>query len=108
LPIILKGSSTHFQLLKKKRPDNTLFLLTCNVHQLLNKAEPKRRSRVATGIHWQHLGAIVANDMGLGKTLCPCLVPNSTPKFYYAKRRFSITSKCRQMHGVLNIDEIKN
>jgi hypothetical protein len=31
-----------------------------------------------------------------------------SPKFYYAKRRFSITSKCRQMHGVLNVDEIKN
>jgi hypothetical protein len=29
-------------------------------------------------------------------------------KFYYAKRRFSITSKCRHMHGVLNVDEIKN
>lgn len=69
LPIILNGSSTHFHLLKKKRPDNTLSLLTRNVHQLLNKAAPKRRSRVATGIHCQHLGAIVAKDMGLGKTL---------------------------------------
>jgi hypothetical protein len=37
----------------------------------------------------------------------PCLVPNSYPKFHYTKRRFSITSKCRHMHGVLNIDEIK-
>jgi hypothetical protein len=31
-----------------------------------------------------------------------------SPKFHYAKRRFSITSKCQQMHGVLNVDEIKN
>jgi hypothetical protein len=28
------------------------------------------------------------------------------PKFYYAKRRFPITSKCRHMYEVLNIDEI--
>jgi hypothetical protein len=30
------------------------------------------------------------------------------PKFHRAKRRFPITSKCRHMHEVLNIDEIKN
>jgi hypothetical protein len=34
--------------------------------------------------------------------------PNSLPKFHYAKRKFPVTSKCRQMHGILNIDEIKN
>jgi hypothetical protein len=33
---------------------------------------------------------------------------NSSPKFHYVKRRFLITSKYRQMHGVLNVDEIKN
>jgi hypothetical protein len=38
----------------------------------------------------------------------PCLDPKFPPKFHYAKRRFSITSKCRHMHGVLNVDEIKN
>jgi hypothetical protein len=38
----------------------------------------------------------------------PCLVPPILPKFHYAKRRFPVTSKCRQMYGVLNIDEIKN
>jgi hypothetical protein len=31
-----------------------------------------------------------------------------TPKFHYAKRRFSITSKYRHIYGVLNVDEIKN
>jgi hypothetical protein len=36
-----------------------------------------------------------------------CLVPNSYPQFHYIKRRFSIASKCRHMHEVLNIDEIK-
>jgi hypothetical protein len=40
--------------------------------------------------------------------LSPCLVPPILPKFHYAKRRFPVISKCRQMHGVLNVDEIKN
>jgi hypothetical protein len=30
------------------------------------------------------------------------------PKFYYAKRRFSITSKYRHIYEVLNVDAIKN
>jgi hypothetical protein len=30
------------------------------------------------------------------------------PKFHYAKKKFPVTLKCRQMHGVLNVDEIKN
>jgi hypothetical protein len=38
----------------------------------------------------------------------PCLDPKYFPKFYYAKRRFFITSKCWHMHRVLNVDEIKN
>jgi hypothetical protein len=42
------------------------------------------------------------------KIVRACLVPNFSPQLHYAKRRFPITSKCRQMHGVLNIDEIKN
>jgi hypothetical protein len=36
------------------------------------------------------------------------LVPNFSPKFHYAKRRFPVTSKYRHMHGVLNVDKIKN
>jgi hypothetical protein len=38
----------------------------------------------------------------------PCLDANFFSKFYYAKRRFPITSKCRHMYRVLNVDEIKN
>jgi hypothetical protein len=38
----------------------------------------------------------------------PCLDSRIHPKFHYTKRRFPITSKCRQMHGVLNVDEIIN
>jgi hypothetical protein len=38
----------------------------------------------------------------------PCLDAKYFPKFHYAKRRFPITSKYRHMHGVLNVDEIKN
>jgi hypothetical protein len=36
-----------------------------------------------------------------------CLDTRFHPKFHYAKRRFPVTSKCRYMFGVLNIDEIK-
>jgi hypothetical protein len=39
--------------------------------------------------------------------LGPCLDAKFFPKFHYAKRRFPITSKCRHMYGVLNVDEIK-
>jgi hypothetical protein len=35
-------------------------------------------------------------------------IPEFTLKFYYTKRRFSITSKYRHIYGVLNIDEIIN
>jgi hypothetical protein len=51
--------------------------------------------------------AAVASATFLPLGLGPGLVPNSYPKFHYAKKRFPITSKCRHMHGVLNIDEIK-
>jgi hypothetical protein len=34
---------------------------------------------------------------------------SKTPeKMHYAKRRFPVTSNLRYMHGVLNVDEIKN
>jgi hypothetical protein len=45
---------------------------------------------------------------GLMVTPGPCLDANFFPKFYYAKRRFSVTSKCRHMYRLLNVDEIKN
>jgi hypothetical protein len=38
----------------------------------------------------------------------PGLVPDLVSKFHCAKRRFPITLKYWQMHGVLNVDEIKN
>jgi hypothetical protein len=34
-----------------------------------------------------------------------CLVPK---KKHYAEKRFSVTLNLRYMHGVLNVDEIKN
>jgi hypothetical protein len=37
----------------------------------------------------------------------PCLDAKFIPKFHYVKRRFPITSKCRHMYGVLNVDKIK-
>jgi hypothetical protein len=39
-------------------------------------------------------------------TLRLCLVPQK--KKHYAKKRFPVTSNLRYMHGVLNVDEIKN
>jgi hypothetical protein len=58
------------------------------------------------------LSALVLNVMIILKnqecTESPGLVPNFSPKFHYAKRRFSVTSKCRHMYEVLNVDEIKN
>jgi hypothetical protein len=37
---------------------------------------------------------------------CPCLVPNFSPNSTMQKRRFPVTSKCRHMYEVLNVDEI--
>jgi hypothetical protein len=37
-----------------------------------------------------------------------CLDPKYFTKFHYTKRRFPVTSKCRHIYGVLNVDEIKN
>jgi hypothetical protein len=45
---------------------------------------------------------LAKNNIGL------VYIPEFTSKFYYAKRRFPITSKCRHIYGVLNVDEIKN
>jgi hypothetical protein len=36
------------------------------------------------------------------------LDPKYFPKLHYTKKRFFITSKCRHMYGVLNVDKIKN
>ena len=38
----------------------------------------------------------------------PRLVTPKSKFWHYAKRRFPVTSNLRYMHGVLNVDEIKN
>jgi hypothetical protein len=38
----------------------------------------------------------------------PCLVSRICPQISLCKKKILITSKCRHMHGVLDIDEIKN
>jgi hypothetical protein len=43
-----------------------------------------------------------------GNQQWPCLDSQIHSKFYYVKRRFSVTSKYRHIYGVLNIDKIKN
>jgi hypothetical protein len=46
--------------------------------------------------------------MRLRRLVRPGLLPKFSPKFYYAKRRFSVTSKYRHIYEVLNVDKIKN
>jgi hypothetical protein len=48
------------------------------------------------------------SSTGPSSTIWPCLFPQFSFKFHYTKRRFFVTLKCRQMHGVINVDEIKN
>jgi hypothetical protein len=56
--------------------------------------------------HAMHATAKVVGTFALeGRA---CLDPKYFLKFHYVKRRFLVTSKCRHMHGVLNVDEIKN
>jgi hypothetical protein len=43
-----------------------------------------------------------------GAWALPCLDAKFFLQFHYVKRRFPITSKCRHIYGVLNVDEIKN
>jgi hypothetical protein len=43
-----------------------------------------------------------------GARLGACLDIKFFPKFHYANKKFPITSKCRYMYEVLNVDEIKN
>jgi hypothetical protein len=90
----------------------------------------KTTSGREVGEHWESgrgselLAVLLPEDMKLPKALLGCRckwalgheAAKAEPrldakffcKFYYAKRRFSITSKCRHMHEVLNVDEIKN
>jgi hypothetical protein len=40
------------------------------------------------------------------ETLGPCLVPKFNLQISLCKKKIPITSKCRHMHGVLNVDKI--
>jgi hypothetical protein len=66
-------------------------------------------------LDWEKIGRAVLRRhihirtlLSIGLHLWPCLVSDFSPKFHYAKRRFLVISKCRQIHRVLNVDEIKN
>jgi hypothetical protein len=71
-------------------------------------SETAARGLWLTGRQLQVRSELIWSVNGGGKKPSPCLVPQFFPKFHYAKRGFLITLKCRQMHGVLNVDEIKN
>jgi hypothetical protein len=62
-----------------------------------------RANRIGAELLGQHVLGLVGGLGLVGEFWCP-----NKFGFRSAKRRFLITSKCRQMHGVLNIDEIKN
>jgi hypothetical protein len=79
-------------------------------HALVNAyAQRVRKSYIVA-----YFSTIVTNEYPVPtniphpESLGPCLDAKFSLKFHYAKRRFPITSKCRYMHEVLNIDEIKN
>jgi hypothetical protein len=55
-----------------------------------------------------HFLGVLPFSLALGLSFSLCLVLNFNLKFYYAKKKILITSKYRHMHGVLNVDEIKN
>jgi hypothetical protein len=55
-----------------------------------------------------HFLGVLPFSLALGLSFSLCLVLNFNLKFYYVKKKILITSKYRHMHGVLNVDEIKN
>jgi hypothetical protein len=89
------GTLPHRLLLQKERPVGSITTIARRRHSLTT---PSSRSTASSKY----------DSGGLLLPTRPCLDAKFSPKFHYAKRRFSITSKCRHMHGVLNIDEIKN
>jgi hypothetical protein len=74
----------------------------------LHAVDPKRRRSahvhacmLPVAYTYMHFFAIAKLRAVASKyiyTLTPGLVPQFSSKFYYAKRRFPVTSKCRQMH----------
>jgi hypothetical protein len=101
---------------------NSIFSLTTNqstifFSRLISTAE-RLRFQFLPPSHWTvavgaengkrrlactHYGSKQSKAMFRRQTLAP-----KNNIWHYTKRRFSITSKCRHMYEVLNIDEIKN
>jgi hypothetical protein len=79
------------------------YFIETDIRDILNDFRWSLTSVYGPAKHMSGQGTLSKNQR-----VSPCLVLQFSPKFYYAKRRFSVTSKCRQMHGVLNVDEIKN
>jgi hypothetical protein len=87
------------------------------IHMMIQHMHVSCNNETRSELQHPHERLLTANIMCTGwdepqslhkQILSPGLVPPILPKFHYTKRKFSITSKCRQMHGVLNVDEIKN
>ena len=51
---------------------------------------------------------VLRQNLVIKKTTRPLFSSSNSQLWHYAKRRFSVTSNLRYMHGVLNVDKIKN
>jgi hypothetical protein len=51
---------------------------------------------------------ITTKGFGADSKVWPCLDAKFQPQIPLCKKKIPILSKCRHMHGVLNVDEIKN
>jgi hypothetical protein len=59
-------------------------------------------------VRWTGGGACKAGIRIFCHLLRPGLVTNFNPQIPLCKKKIPITSKCRHMYGVLNVDEVKN
>jgi hypothetical protein len=69
---------------------------------------PARETTPAASSTPARTGSPTADRADRGTSPGSRLVANFSLKFYCIKRRFPVISKYRHIHGVLNIDEIKN
>jgi hypothetical protein len=70
----------------------------------VEESEPARMKAARGECEWDPFAASLANTSKLG----PCLDAKFQPQIPLCKKKIPITSKCRHMYGVLNVDEIKN
>jgi hypothetical protein len=92
------------------RPAGSRFVVSARrAPSLDGLAFARRRGARGALLHWAVRRAELPYGCGLRKKEKMVMFSSQfLSKFHYAKKRFSIISKYRQMHKVLNINEIKN